>query len=206
MAKRIRAHLSFANSVSLLALFIALGGTSYAIAVGAVGSREIKNNGVRGVDVRNRSLTERDVKRGSLGLASLDIPGVVLLFDSSSCPRGWTELPAAAGRYLVARPAGGIVGGTAGTALSDLENRAVGRHEHGVSDPTHLHGYSDAWGWEGASDTGTIRRPLFDFRDDDGFNPDVPALAAGATGVEVNPAGAVSGTNAPYIQLLACRR
>lgn len=62
-----RRHLTFANVTSVLALFVALGGTSYAVATGSIGSREIKNNSVRSKDVRNGSLTSRDVKRGSLG-------------------------------------------------------------------------------------------------------------------------------------------
>ena len=60
-----RKHLSFANVTSLLALFIALGGTSYAVAT--IGTKQIKNNSVRSTDVRNSTLTNRDVKRGSLG-------------------------------------------------------------------------------------------------------------------------------------------
>ena len=62
--------------LGLLALFVALGGTSYAVATGSVDSREIKNNSIgttdirnnslRGGDVRNRSLTERDLKLGTL--------------------------------------------------------------------------------------------------------------------------------------------
>lgn len=60
-----RKHLSFANVTSLLALFVALGGTSYAVAT--IGTKQIKNNSVRGVDVRNGTLTSRDIKRGSLG-------------------------------------------------------------------------------------------------------------------------------------------
>ena len=46
-----RKHLTFANVTSLLALFIALGGTSYAVAT--IGTKQIKNNSVRSVDVRN---------------------------------------------------------------------------------------------------------------------------------------------------------
>lgn len=60
-----RRHLTFANVTSLLALFIALGGTSYAVAT--IGTKQIKNNSVRSVDVRNGQLTSRDVRRGSLG-------------------------------------------------------------------------------------------------------------------------------------------
>ena len=58
-------HLSFANVVSLLALFIALGGSGYAAL--RVGSGEIADNSIRGKDVRNRTLTHRDVMRNGLG-------------------------------------------------------------------------------------------------------------------------------------------
>ena len=34
-----RKHLTFANVTSLLALFIALGGTSYAVATNSIGTR-----------------------------------------------------------------------------------------------------------------------------------------------------------------------
>jgi len=49
------------------ALLIALGGTSYAVATGSIGTKQIKNNSVRTSDVRNGTLSTRDVKRGSLG-------------------------------------------------------------------------------------------------------------------------------------------
>lgn len=76
MLTRIRSHL-LGNAVGYLALFVALGGTSYAVATGSIDSREIKNNavaskdlrnnGVTGRDVRNRTLTGADVRSGSLG-------------------------------------------------------------------------------------------------------------------------------------------
>lgn len=52
--------------VAYLALFIALGGTSYAVATGSIDSREIKNGSVQGKDVRNNSLRSADVRDGSL--------------------------------------------------------------------------------------------------------------------------------------------
>src|SRR3954469_19250728 len=67
----LRRHLSFANVASALALFIALGGTSYAIATGSIGSREIKDNSVRGKDIRNRTITSKDVRRNGLGGTSI---------------------------------------------------------------------------------------------------------------------------------------
>ncbi len=36
-----------------LALFVVLGGTSYAVAAGSIDSRAIKNNTVRSTDIRN---------------------------------------------------------------------------------------------------------------------------------------------------------
>lgn len=70
-----------------LALFVALGGTSYALAAGSIGSREIANNSIgsldvrnntlRSVDVFNNTLTGRDIKNGSIYRRDL-APGVQL--------------------------------------------------------------------------------------------------------------------------------
>jgi hypothetical protein len=54
------------NLVGYLALFIALGGTSYAVATGAINSREIKDNTVRSKDVRNRTMRAGDIARNAL--------------------------------------------------------------------------------------------------------------------------------------------
>jgi hypothetical protein len=67
MLPSLRARVTFANVVSLLALFVALGGTSYAVVSGTIGTRQIKNNSVRGSDIRNRTITHKDVKRNGLG-------------------------------------------------------------------------------------------------------------------------------------------
>ena len=49
-----------------LALFIVLGGTSYALAAGSIDSRDIKNNSIRSNDIRNNQVSSVDVKNGSL--------------------------------------------------------------------------------------------------------------------------------------------
>jgi hypothetical protein len=64
MGKRFRGRLTFANVVSLLALFVALGGGAYAAA--QLGSGAIKDNSIRGLDVRDGSLKGIDVKDESL--------------------------------------------------------------------------------------------------------------------------------------------
>jgi hypothetical protein len=51
-------------AVALLALFVALGGSSYAAL--RVGSRQIVNNSVRGVDIRNETIRSRDVRNNKL--------------------------------------------------------------------------------------------------------------------------------------------
>jgi hypothetical protein len=55
----LRKHLSYSNVIATAALFIALGGTSYAVL--RVGSRDVMNNSLRSVDVRNNSLRSRDI-------------------------------------------------------------------------------------------------------------------------------------------------
>ena len=60
---------SYTNVMSTVAVFIALGGSSYAAL--EIKSADIANNSVRGVDVRNRSLKERDVKRNALSGRSI---------------------------------------------------------------------------------------------------------------------------------------
>jgi hypothetical protein len=74
MQGNLRSKLSFANVTSALALFVALGGTSYAaitlprnsvgsqqIRSGAVGTSELRKSAVRSADVRDRSLRLRDI-------------------------------------------------------------------------------------------------------------------------------------------------
>jgi hypothetical protein len=62
--KKLRQHLTYANVTATLALFVALGGSSYAAL--RVGSREIADNSVRGRDVKNHSLTRQDLARNTL--------------------------------------------------------------------------------------------------------------------------------------------
>jgi hypothetical protein len=62
---RTRSHIS-GNAVAYLALFIALGGTSYGLAAGSIDSREIKNNTVRTGDLRNNEVRSRDIRNRTI--------------------------------------------------------------------------------------------------------------------------------------------
>ena len=69
--------MTFANVVSVLALFVALGGASYAavaIPANSVGTAQLKKNAVTGAKVRSGSLTLSDLSssgilRGPVGPA-----------------------------------------------------------------------------------------------------------------------------------------
>jgi hypothetical protein len=69
-----RIRITYANVVATVALFAALGGSSYAaIAVtgsqvrdGSLTGRDVRNSSLTGKDVRNQSLLARDFKAGQL--------------------------------------------------------------------------------------------------------------------------------------------
>jgi hypothetical protein len=64
MLRSFRKHLSYSNVIATAALFIALGGTSYAVI--RVDSRDVVNNSLKSTDVRNNSLRSRDIRNGTL--------------------------------------------------------------------------------------------------------------------------------------------
>ena len=120
----------------------------------------------------------------------------IIFYNGTSCPQGFSELTAARGRYIVGLPSGGTLNATVGTALSDSENRAVGEHNHDITDPGHFHAQNGLTMLKtGSSDVnvgGTTTRSL-------GGN-----TASKVTGITINNNGSVAGTNAPYIQYLTC--
>ena len=61
----LRSHLSYANVTASVALFVALGGTSYAIM--RVDSRDVVDNSLRSRDVRNHALLGKDLRSNSVG-------------------------------------------------------------------------------------------------------------------------------------------
>ena len=60
----LRGRLTFANLTAVLALFVALGGSSYAAL--SVGSKQIANNSVRSKDLRNNDVRGRDIRKGTV--------------------------------------------------------------------------------------------------------------------------------------------
>jgi hypothetical protein len=62
--------------IACIALFTSMGGVSYAVATGSIGSREIKDNTIRGKDIRANSITARELKRRSLDGTDIKIERV----------------------------------------------------------------------------------------------------------------------------------
>lgn len=122
-----------------------------------------------------------------------DIPGgFVGFFNLSGCPSGWSEFTNAQGRYVVGLNPGGTIGGTSGTALSNLEDRPTGRHRHhGNVYPDHGSGGINGVGIVPGSGV-TEQRNWFT-----GINENRPS----EVGTINDPP---LGTNAPYVQLLTC--
>jgi hypothetical protein len=61
-----RTRPSAALIVACLALFVSLSGVSYGVATGFIDSREIKNNEVRSVDLRNNQIRSRDIRNNEV--------------------------------------------------------------------------------------------------------------------------------------------
>lgn len=120
--------------------------------------------------------------------------GAVMPFNLASCPTGWAEFTTARGRYVVGLPSGGTLNGTAGTALTNAENRATGVHSHTVTDPGHHHTVGQIGDGAVSGPTGDLHvTGLRDTGDE-------------VTGLTVDNSTGVAGTNAPYIQLLMCQK
>ncbi len=70
MLRRMRGRLTYANVAATLALFIALGGTSYAAATlpaNSVGTKQLKNQAVTAQKVANDTLTGQQINVSKLG-------------------------------------------------------------------------------------------------------------------------------------------
>lgn len=127
--------------------------------------------------VRDPSFQQAIAERSAMPRDSL------VFFDSQTCPSGWREDDRFRGRYIVGVTAGGRKGLAVGQALKDGENRPTGYHTHRYQD------FSVGGDPPPSSDIAAgnaVPRKLVP-RTTEGPDGDPPA-----------------GTNAPFVQLLAC--
>ncbi|MEY2513631.1 MAG: hypothetical protein QOJ89_989 [bacterium] len=120
MASGVRSHLQH-NLVGYVALFVALGGTSYAaikLPSGSVGTKQLRTNAVTAKKLARNAVTARAVKPRSL-LASAFAPGQ--LPAGATGPQGNPGLPGLIGPAGPAGTAGtmGLPGETGATGPSD---------------------------------------------------------------------------------------
>jgi hypothetical protein len=68
MFARLRSRITYANVIASLALFMAMGGTGYALSLpkASVGAKQLKKGAVTSKKVKNASLLEKDFKAGQL--------------------------------------------------------------------------------------------------------------------------------------------
>jgi hypothetical protein len=59
MSRKLHTRISPASLLAVIALFVSLGGVSYAAAT--IGSAQIKNNSVKGTDIKNGSIASKDI-------------------------------------------------------------------------------------------------------------------------------------------------
>ncbi len=127
-----------AMAVASAALFVALGGTSYAVATGSIDSREIKNGTIEQRDVKFRGLEGSDIKDGAL--AARDIKAGSLTadrFDKKELPKEarWLfvndagQISAQSGGFTVKSAFQGNPASAAGNVYidsgEDLTNKAI---------------------------------------------------------------------------------
>jgi len=126
--RRIRGKLSYANVVATLALFIALGGTSYAALT--ITGNNVKNGSLTGRDVKRDSLGAKHIKESRLGTVrrarnALKVGGVSADRLLVQCPAG--TLPAASTCVEVTpRPAASFGGAANECGIADVKD-ATGR-------------------------------------------------------------------------------
>jgi hypothetical protein len=71
--------------IACVALFVSLGGVSYALATGSIDSRELKNNTIRSKDVRNNTLRTFDIRNNEVrgfDIRNSTIQGRDVAFDT----------------------------------------------------------------------------------------------------------------------------
>jgi len=143
--------------------------------------------------------------------------GLINFSTQGTCPSGWTEYTAARGLYIVRLPSGGTITSVVGTALTAVsghgENRAVGQHNHGLSANSHTHTLATDSHFHGGAATTTVSTTdpfsftanyVADFTGFTNFATTGITLGQSTTGLAVSNTGTTAGTNAPYIEDIAC--
>ena len=109
MLFKLRSYLTFANVIAMIALFVALSGTSYAVS--KVGAKDIRKNAVRGKHIKRNQITTGDIRNGTVRAGDL-APGLIggTLDSTAGQARrdeGPTNVPSS-GKYTTVATLGGL--------------------------------------------------------------------------------------------------
>jgi hypothetical protein len=110
--RRIRSHLTYANVIATLAMFVALGGSTYAVAT--IGADDIKRNAVRSKHIKKRAVTSRKIDSGAIRAKAL---GPISTRSSGATLQPGASLPSAS---VSCRPGEQAIGGGSRGGAPDL--------------------------------------------------------------------------------------
>lgn len=111
MLRTVRSKLSYANVISSFALFIALGGSAYAVTLprNSVGSAQLRSRSVGASELKTNAVTSRAIRNRSIQTADLT-PSARAALRGNAGPAGPPGPPGPAGTtYRAAVPSGGGV-------------------------------------------------------------------------------------------------
>jgi hypothetical protein len=123
----IRAHLTYANVISTICLFLLLGGGAWAAAT--IGSHDIKKNAVRSRHIKNGAVKAPDLGPISLVVSSLEVANNSQNQANAQCPPG-TRIIGGGGHWE------NFGAAISGSFLSDDKNAWIvsGRNESGAQE------------------------------------------------------------------------
>ena len=121
----IRERLSYANVMATLAVFIALGGTSYALTLprNSVGSEQLKSRSVGNSELKRNAVTSAKVKGRSLRLSDLS-PSARAALRGQTGPTGPAG-PSGVSLFEAVNAGGGLVRGNASSSAPNGPNGSV---------------------------------------------------------------------------------
>jgi hypothetical protein len=73
MTRSIRHRLSYANVMATIAVFIALGGSSYAVTRNSVGASELRTNSVGKSEIRRNAVGSSEIDNRAIGLRDVSL-------------------------------------------------------------------------------------------------------------------------------------
>jgi len=124
-----RAHLSYANVMATISVFVAMGGTSYAALTlprDSVGARQIKSGAIGGAELRRGAVASRAIKNG--GVQSQDLSSATrIALRGEPGPPG-PPGPAGAGAVSLRAAldsGGGVIAGNATFSGSSAANKRL---------------------------------------------------------------------------------